>query len=113
MHAMKVEHPVDLLAQFLEYDIHHGNEHEREQCRHTDAADDGTRKLNAALQRIIEPNAREMAIVDLFSGGQLDLALNRPNVVHAALLAGPGSETLLARVKRLERFRTGNLPDEG
>jgi predicted RNA-binding protein YlxR (DUF448 family) len=71
----------------------------------SDAADDGTRKLNAALQRNIEPNAREMAIVDLFSGGQLDLALNRPNVVHAALLAGPGGETFLARAKRLQSFR--------
>jgi hypothetical protein len=39
----------------------------------------------------------------------LDLALNRPNVVHAALLAGPGSVTFLARVLRLERFR--NSPD--
>jgi hypothetical protein len=39
---------------------------------------------------------------------QLDLALNRPNVVHAALLAGPASETFLARCRRLERFRTGD-----
>ena len=44
---------------------------------------------------------------------QLDLALGRPNVVHAALLAGPGSETFLARAARLERFRTGNSPDRG
>jgi hypothetical protein len=37
--------------------------------------------------------------------------LHRPNVVHAALLAGPGSETFLARAKRLERFRTGISTD--
>ena len=42
---------------------------------------------------------------------QLDLALGRSNVVHAALLAGPASETFLARVARLERFRTGIKPD--
>jgi uncharacterized protein len=39
------------------------------------------------------------------------LALNRPNVVHAALLAGPVSDTFLARVRRLERFRTGQSPE--
>jgi predicted RNA-binding protein YlxR (DUF448 family) len=70
-----------------------------------DAAVDGTRKLDAALQRNIASNAREAVTIDLFSGGQLDLALNRPNVVHAALLAGPGSETFLARAKRLQSFR--------
>jgi uncharacterized protein len=39
----------------------------------------------------------------------LDLALGRPNVIHAALLAGPVSDTFLARLRRLERFRTGDL----
>ena len=74
----------------------------------SDAADDGKRKLAAALQRNDDEAVREIAMVETFSGEQLDLALNRPNVVHAALLAGPGSDTFLARVKRLERFRTGN-----
>ena len=73
-----------------------------------DAAGDGKRRLDTALRRNRGEKARETAIVDTFAGEQLDLALNRPNVVHAALLAGPVSETFLARVKRLERFRTGN-----
>ena len=76
-----------------------------------DAAADGKRKLDAALQRKTPEKSREIAIVELFAGGQLDLALNRPNVVHAALLAGPVSETFLARAKRLERFRTGISPE--
>ena len=76
-----------------------------------DAAADGKRKLDAALQRKTPEKSGEIAIVETFSGSQLDLALNRPNVVHAALLAGPGSETFLARVKRLQRFRTGISPD--
>jgi uncharacterized protein len=76
-----------------------------------DAAADGRRKLDALLQRKTPEKSRETVIVETFSGDQLDLALNRPNVVHAALLAGPGSETFLARVRRLERFRTGHLPD--
>jgi predicted RNA-binding protein YlxR (DUF448 family) len=70
-----------------------------------DAARDGTSKLNAALQRKTRGNPRQIAVVDVFSGRQLDLALNRTNVVHAALLAGSGSETFLVRVARLTRFR--------
>jgi hypothetical protein len=76
-----------------------------------DGAADGKRKLEAALHRNREVNAREIAVIGEFSGVQLDLALNRPNVVHAALLAGPGSETFLARVERLTRFRAGNTHD--
>jgi hypothetical protein len=70
-----------------------------------DAAGDGKRKLNGALQRKTPQNPREMPIIEIFSGEQLDLALSRPNVVHAALLDGTTSETFLARVKRLQRFR--------
>ncbi len=77
----------------------------------TDAAADGRRKLDGVLRRQTEGKPREIAVIDAFSGTQLDLALNRPNVVHAALLAGPGSETFLARAMRLVRFRTGNSPD--
>ncbi|HEY5378597.1 MAG TPA: RNA-binding protein [Pseudolabrys sp.] len=77
----------------------------------SDAAEDGKRKLMGALQRETAAEPREIAMIDAFSGAELDLALNRSNVVHAALLAGPGSETFLARVARLTRFRTGNLPD--
>lgn len=78
----------------------------------SDGASDGKRKLDAALRRNREEGSPETTIIEAFTGSQLDLALGRPNVVHAALLAGPVSETLLARVKRLERFRTGNKPDK-
>jgi predicted RNA-binding protein YlxR (DUF448 family) len=76
-----------------------------------DAADNGKRKLAATLQRNTGGKPGEIAIIDTFTGAQLDLALSRPNVVHAAVLAGPGSETFLARVARLTRFRTGFSPD--
>jgi predicted RNA-binding protein YlxR (DUF448 family) len=72
----------------------------------SDAADDGKRKLDAALNRKMQEKPREIAIIEVFTGSQMDLALNRPNVVHAALLAGPGSDTFLARVARLKRFRS-------
>lgn len=77
----------------------------------TEAAADGKRKLDGVLRRETGGKPREIAVIDTFTGTQLDLALNRPNVVHAALLGGPGSETFLARAMRLERFRTGNPPD--
>jgi hypothetical protein len=72
-----------------------------------DAADDGKRKLDGALRRRIEASPRDIPVITVFSGGQLDLALARLNVVHAALLTGPVSDTFIARTKRFERFRTG------
>jgi len=77
-----------------------------------DAAADGKRKLDGALRRYGTEKTREMPIVAAFIGTQLDLALNRPNVVHAALLAGPVSETFLLRSMRLQRFRIGSAGDE-
>jgi predicted RNA-binding protein YlxR (DUF448 family) len=73
-----------------------------------EAAGDGKRKLDASLRRNRGKKLREIAVVEAFTGEQLDLALSRPNVVHAALLAGSVSETFLARARRLERFRTGH-----
>jgi uncharacterized protein len=70
------------------------------------AAADGIRKLDAALRR--RRSEAPPAVIGFLNSAQLDLALNRPNVVHAALLAGPASETFLARCRRLERFRTGD-----
>jgi hypothetical protein len=71
-----------------------------------EAAADGVRKLTAAVRR-----RAEIAVFDAFTSAQLDLALGRSNVVHAALLAGPESATFLARSARLERFRTGSLSE--
>ena len=76
-----------------------------------DAGEDGKRKLMAALHRNSTGESPEIMVIDAFIGAQLDLALNRPNVVHAALLAGPGSETFLTRAARLMRFRAGNSSD--
>jgi hypothetical protein len=51
----------------------------------------------------------------LFDSDQLDLALGRSNVIHAALLAGQASENFLSRVRDLERFRnsSGASSDNG
>jgi len=72
-----------------------------------EASPDGARKLDAALRR--RPKDRPIGVVSSLTVAQLDLALGRPNVIHAALLAGTPSDTFLARLRRLERFRTGDL----
>jgi predicted RNA-binding protein YlxR (DUF448 family) len=76
-----------------------------------DAAPDGARKLDARLRRRLDLEAGGVAIVDGFASAQLDLALGRSNVIHAAVLGGRESETFLARVERLNHFRTGGLGD--
>jgi uncharacterized protein len=73
----------------------------------SDAGQDGVRKLNASLRQ--RPDAENIVIINTFAISQLDLAFGRANVVHAVLVAGPESEAFLARVARLERFRTGTL----
>lgn len=69
-----------------------------------EAGREGVRKLAAARGRLGE-NARDLPVVDRFTAAQLDLAFGRPNVVHAALLAGSASDGFLARYRNLERFR--------
>jgi uncharacterized protein len=74
------------------------------------ASPEGARKLAALTRR--HPG-HSLAVIEFLASAQLDLALNRPNVVHAALLAGPASDTFLSRSRRLERFRTGDAGDRG
>jgi uncharacterized protein len=75
----------------------------------SDAAPDGVRKLNAIMRRGGDHAGGRgpVAVLDAFTSLQLDLALGRSNVVHAALLAGPESKAFLTRATRLARFRTG------
>jgi hypothetical protein len=44
-------------------------------------------------------------VIPAFTSAQLHLALARPNVVHAALLAGRASDTVIARWRSLAYFR--------
>jgi predicted RNA-binding protein YlxR (DUF448 family) len=74
-----------------------------------DGAADGIRKLNARWSAVRPENPADSVdfpILDVLSTDELDLALGRANVVHAALLAGPASKTFLARCRALIRFRT-------
>lgn len=72
-----------------------------------EAAADGRRKIAQALFRGFGARAAEVDVVEVFAGHDLDLALGRSHVIHAALIAGPGSEGFLARWRRLARYRNG------
>jgi predicted RNA-binding protein YlxR (DUF448 family) len=78
--------------------------------RARDAGADGGRKLAAALRRRTD-GIGDGKIVEAFISAQLDLALGRLNVVHAALLAGRTSETFLVRWRILESFRAADPGD--
>jgi uncharacterized protein len=78
-----------------------------------DGAADGIRKLDAVVRQNAGNNAesRELAVVTVLTSEQLDLALGRSNVIHAALLAGPASQTFLSRSQILVRYRMAD--DDG
>jgi len=72
-----------------------------------DGAADGIRKLDAIVrQRGGNPGeSPDFPILSVLSSAELDLALGRSNVIHAALLAGPASKTFLSRSQILVRYR--------
>jgi predicted RNA-binding protein YlxR (DUF448 family) len=72
-----------------------------------DGAADGIRKLDALVRQNtgINDESREIPVVTALTSEQLDLALGRSNVIHAALLAGPASKTFLTRSQILVRYR--------
>jgi uncharacterized protein len=72
-----------------------------------DGASDGIRKLDALARQITGNIGKsgEIPIIAVLTSAQLDLALGRSNVIHAALLAGPASKTFLSRSLILVRYR--------
>ncbi|MBR1145269.1 RNA-binding protein [Bradyrhizobium sp. AUGA SZCCT0431] len=73
----------------------------------SDGAADGIRKLDAIVRqkRGNADESPEFPIVNVLTSAELDLALGRSNVIHAALLAGPASKTFLSRCQILVRYR--------
>jgi uncharacterized protein len=79
----------------------------------SDGAADGIRKLDAIVRQNtgnIEESS-PFPVVTALTSEQLDLALGRSNVIHAALLAGPASKTFLSRSQILVRYRMAD--DDG
>jgi predicted RNA-binding protein YlxR (DUF448 family) len=77
----------------------HGQGAVRALIHATDGAADGLRNGRDDGQSAGIP------IVNVLTSEQLDLALGRSNVIHAALLAGPASDTFLSRSHMLVRYR--------
>jgi uncharacterized protein len=73
----------------------------------SDAAPDGVRKLDAILRQRggKDEDSLKISVVTALRSAELDLALGRSNVIHAALLAGPASKTFLSRCQLLVRYR--------
>lgn len=73
----------------------------------SDGAEDGIRKLDALVRQNggNRGGKAQIPIVTALKSIELDLALTRSNVIHAALLAGPASGTFLSRSQMLVRYR--------
>ncbi|OKO79625.1 DNA-binding protein [Bradyrhizobium sp. NAS80.1] len=73
----------------------------------SDGAPDGIRKLDVlAHQNDGNRGAKpQIPVVTALKSIELDLALTRSNVIHAALLAGPASKSFLSRSQMLVRYR--------
>jgi hypothetical protein len=73
----------------------------------SDGAADGIRKLDAVVRQKsgINDESKPFPVVSALTSEQLDLALGRSNVIHAALLAGPASKTFLSRSQTLVQYR--------
>src|ERR1700761_1059344 len=76
----------------------------------SDGASDGIRKLQALARQNAADlgESPEFPAVTSLTSAELDLALGRSNVVHAALLAGPASKTFLLRSQTLVRYRVAD-----
>jgi predicted RNA-binding protein YlxR (DUF448 family) len=72
-----------------------------------DGAADGIRKLDAILRQKAgnAGESPEFPVIGVLTSEQLDLALGRSNVIHAALLAGAAGKTFLSRSQILVRYR--------
>jgi hypothetical protein len=53
----------------------------------------------------INEESERIPVITALTSVELDLALTRSNVIHAAVLAGPASKTFLSRSQTLVRYR--------
>jgi uncharacterized protein len=69
----------------------------------SDGAADGKRKLGQSLRRRFGPEGRPE--IGIFTVDELNAALGRGNVVHAALGLGPAAKVFLASSRRIAVYR--------
>jgi hypothetical protein len=73
-----------------------------------DGGADGAAKLARKLEAAVGPEQAADATVAELPGEQLDLAIGRPNVVHAAASGGGAAQRILEEARRLRRYRSGD-----
>ena len=71
----------------------------------SDGGEDGVRKLEGAARRGRDGEDHVVSI-KVFTSQQLDLALGRTNVIHAALAEGPAGDAFLTRCRRSMLYRS-------
>ncbi len=69
----------------------------------SDGAEDGRRKMLAALRRRYGPEA-PVPVIRAFCAEELGLALGQPHVIHAAVLQGPAGRNFAAAAERIARY---------
>ncbi|WP_201829120.1 RNA-binding protein [Microvirga zambiensis] len=69
-----------------------------------EAAEDGRRKLANQLRKRLGEAISSFPVIQELSNDELDLALGRSHVIHAALVAGAGSDGFLNRWHRYRTF---------
>jgi Predicted nucleic-acid-binding protein implicated in transcription termination len=77
----------------------------------SDAAQDSRRKISQALYRSLGEEISAIPVVDLLTGEELDLALGRSHVIHAALGKGTGGNGFIncwLRYRDYQDSGTGN-----
>jgi predicted RNA-binding protein YlxR (DUF448 family) len=75
----------------------------------SDGAADGAAKREQVVRAKLGARAGTIPRINLFSSSQLDLALGKANVIHAALKSGAASSAFLARAERLRVFRVSEV----
>jgi uncharacterized protein len=69
-----------------------------------EAAEDGRRKLSNQLRKRLGDTISGVPVINDLSNDELDLALGRSHVIHAALVAGAGSDGFLTRWHRYRSY---------
>jgi predicted RNA-binding protein YlxR (DUF448 family) len=73
----------------------------------SDAAADGTGKLDRKFAAIQRDKGQAGPVVDWLTIDQMSLAIGRSNVVHAGLKQGGATNRFLWEAERLRRYRSG------
>jgi len=73
-----------------------------------DGAKDGSAKLDRKFKALLGPERAAAGTIVELTGPELDLAIGRSNVVHAAASEGGASQRILHEAMRVRRYRSSS-----